>query len=70
MANIFNNDNSPYKNIYDYVAAIILKNPDYQECEGLISKKLMKMIIMPGAYGQTNFTLFQKVAAEFENNPY
>jgi len=57
LANIFDND-TEFKDIYDYVLKnIVLKNSKYAK---IVSRELIKRIIMPGIYGQRTITMIQR----------
>lgn len=62
VANIFTN-NTPYKNIYDFIA----KKLNIALSEPSITAAVIKLIIMPGAYGQTNHSLLKEVDKHLKN---
>lgn len=63
ICNIFNN-NTKDKDIYEY----ILKRIKNKETEKLISRKLIKRIVMPGLYGQTFVSLKEQFNEILKSN--
>jgi hypothetical protein len=64
ICNIFNN-NTKSKDIYEY----ILNKVKNKETEKLISRKLIKRIVMPGLYGQTFISLREQFDEILKSNP-
>jgi hypothetical protein len=63
ISNIFNND-TEYKNIYEYVASLIKKKTNFD----LISTELIKQVVMPGAYGQSVLKFIKNADSLLQNN--
>lgn len=63
VSNIFSNK-TEYKNIYDFIAKKITQEIGFE-----ITGDVIKKIIMPGAYGQTKFTLKKNILEDFIDNP-
>jgi len=63
ICNIFDN-NSKNNDIYEY----ILKKINNKELEDLISRKLIKRIVMPGLYGQTFLSLKEQFNELLKSN--
>jgi hypothetical protein len=64
ICNIFDN-NTRSKDIYEY----ILNKIKNKETEKLISRKLIKRIVMPGLYGQTFISLKEQFNEILKSNP-
>jgi hypothetical protein len=63
ICNIFDN-NSKNNDIYEY----ILKKINNKELGDLISRKLIKRIVMPGLYGQTFLSLKEQFNELLKSN--
>jgi uncharacterized protein YllA (UPF0747 family) len=65
LVNIFDNDTS-YKDVYDYILKRLLT--EYSSFKDVLSRKLIKKIVMPNLYGQKTIKMLDECEKLLEKN--